>query len=90
LIFNTATNTWGYGPGGPGGPGGGTGFTDYTGPTGAPGTSTNTGYTGPTGLTGCSVTGNRWNSSPAVAAGGGGLNYVAGNRVVLRTLQLVI
>ena len=32
-------------------------------------------------LTGCSVTGNRWNSSPAVAAaGGGGLNCVAGNQ----------
>lgn len=78
LIFNTATNTWGYGSGGSGG---GTGFTGYTGPTGAPGTSTNTGCTGPTGLTCCSVTGNRWNSSPAVAAaGGGGLNCVAGNQ----------
>ena len=48
LIFNTATNTWGYGPGG-------TGVTGAIGPTGAIGRNTNTGptgYTGPTGTRG--------------------------------------
>jgi len=61
LIFNTATNTWGYGPGGSGGgtgPTGPTGVTGYTGPTGYTGvTGAPSNVTGPTGYTGPSLTG---------------------------------